>query len=160
MPWKAGSRPGSPANAGKETFVSERHYFITGATGFVGSHLVEACVARGYRVSTLVRPTSSTTLLERCGVTIHRGDLSDPEAVYRAAGDADVVVHAAAKVGDWGPVEDYRAVNVEGLRQLLEACKGRPLHRFIDFSSLGVYAARHHHGTDEIGRAPGRTPVT
>jgi len=78
-----------------------------------------------------------------------RGDITDPAVVREAVDGADVVVHCAAKVGDWGRVEDYRAVNVEGLRQLLEACKGRPLKRFVQMSSLGVYAARHHHGTDE-----------
>ena len=61
----------------------------------------------------------------------------------------DVVVHAAAKVGDWGPVEEYRAVNVEQLRVLLEACKGQALTRFIHVSSLGVYEGRHHYGSDE-----------
>src|SRR5207248_8222113 len=78
-----------------------------------------------------------------------RGDIADPAVVREAVAGADVVVHCAAKVGDWGRVDDYRAVNVEGLRQLLEACKGRPLRRFVQMSSLGVYAARHHHGTDE-----------
>ena len=66
----------------------------------------------------------------------------------------DAVVHCAAKVGDWGPVEEYRKVNVEGLRHLLDACRGRPLKRFVHLSSLGVYAARHHHGTDESEPLP------
>src|SRR5262249_3583099 len=59
------------------------------------------------------------------------------------------VLHCAGKVGDWGPVEEYRAVNVEALRGLLDACRAQPPRRFVHFSSLGVYAARHHHGTDE-----------
>jgi nucleoside-diphosphate-sugar epimerase len=53
-----------------------------------------------------------------------------------------------------GPVEDYRAVNVEALRTLLEAVKGQPLRRFVHLSSLGVYEARHHHGTDESEPLP------
>src|SRR5205085_2047520 len=48
----------------------------------------------------------------------------------------------------------YRAVNVEALRGLLEACRGKPLQRFVHLSSLGVYAARHHHGTDETEPLP------
>src|SRR5262249_44662080 len=64
------------------------------------------------------------------------------------------VVHAGAKVGDWGPVEDYRKVNVDGLRHLLEACRGKTLKRFVHLSSLGVYAARHHYGTDETEPLP------
>src|SRR5207302_2849511 len=76
------------------------------------------------------------------------------DAIGRAVEGADYVVHCAAKVGDWGPVADYRAVNVEGLRRLLDACKGRPLKRFVHLSSLGVYAARRHYGTDETEPLP------
>ena len=66
----------------------------------------------------------------------------------------DAVIHAAAKVGDWGPVDDYRRVNVEGLRTLLDAVKGTALERFVHVSSLGVYEARHHYGTDETEPLP------
>lgn len=131
-------------------------YFITGATGFVGGHLAEACVARGHTVRTIARPTSDTALLDRLGATVHRGDFSDRDLVQRVLEDTDVVVHCAAKVGDWGPVEDYRAVNVQALRGLLEACTGKPLQRFVHLSTLGVYAARHHYGTDETEPLPAR----
>lgn len=127
---------------------------ITGATGFLGSHLAEACAARGMGVRALVRPGSDTSLLEKNQATLIRGDLTDPGAVRTFLEGADVVLHCAAKVGDWGPVEDYRAVNVDALRDLLEACRGRNLRRFVHFSSLGVYAARHHYGTDENAALP------
>ena len=129
--------------------MATRRYLITGATGFVGSHLAEACVRRGHTVVTLARPTSTTDLLDRLGVEIVRGDLADESAVRRAVEGADVVVHCAAKVGDWGPVEEYRQVNVEGLRRLLAAVRDRPLERFVHLSTLGVYEARDHDGTDE-----------
>jgi nucleoside-diphosphate-sugar epimerase len=129
---------------------------ITGATGFVGSHLVEACASRGWTVRALVRAGSDVALLERIGATVVRGDMTDGEALRNALEGVDVVFHCAAKVGDWGPVEDFRAINVEGLRKLLDACRGRPLRRFVHFSTLGVYAARHHHGTDETEPLPQR----
>jgi nucleoside-diphosphate-sugar epimerase len=131
-------------------------YLITGATGFVGGHLAEACAARGIAVRTIARPTSDTALLEKLNASILRGELGDSHLLGRALEGADVVVHCAAKVGDWGPVEDYRAVNVEALRSLLEACKGHPLKRFVHLSSLGVYAARHHFGTDESEPLPAK----
>jgi nucleoside-diphosphate-sugar epimerase len=131
-------------------------YLITGATGFVGSHVAEACVARHYTVSTIARPASDSALLERLGVTVYRGDLTDPEVVRKAVQDAEVIVHCAAKVGDWGPVEAYRKVNVDALRFLLDASKGQGLERFIHISSLGVYPLRHHHGTDESFPLPVR----
>jgi nucleoside-diphosphate-sugar epimerase len=127
---------------------------VTGATGFVGGHMAEACVARGMNVRALVRTGSDTRLLEKFGVTLHRGDLTDTAAVRQAIDDVDAIVHCAARVGDWGPLEEYRAVNVEALRRLLDACTGRPLQRFVHLSSLGVYPARHHHGTDESEPLP------
>ncbi len=131
-------------------------YLVTGATGFLGGHVAEAFVKRGWPVATLARASSDTKLLEGLGVTVHRGDLTDAKAIARVMADVDVVVHCAAKVGDWGPVAEYRAVNVEGLRALLDAAKSQALSRFVHVSTLGVYAARHHHGTDETEPLPAK----
>jgi nucleoside-diphosphate-sugar epimerase len=127
---------------------------VTGATGFVGGYVAEACRDRGMAVRTLARPTSDTKLLDELGVEVVPGDLTDPIALKRALDGVDLVIHCAAKVGDWGPVEDYRDVNVHALAALLEACRGRPLKRFVHMSTLGVYAARHHYGTDESEPLP------
>jgi nucleoside-diphosphate-sugar epimerase len=127
---------------------------LTGATGFVGSHVAEALARRGDTVRALARDASATALLEPLGVAVVRGDLTDAGALGRAADGCDVVVHCAAKVGDWGPVDEYRRVNVEGLRNVLDAVLGHRLHRFVCVSTLGVYAARHHHATDETEPLP------
>jgi nucleoside-diphosphate-sugar epimerase len=129
-------------------------YLITGATGFVGSHVADSVVANGNRVRAIARPDSDTRHLREIGVEVVPGDLTDPAALRRAADGVDYVIHCAAKVGDWGPVEEYRQVNVEGLRNLLEAVRGQPLKRFVQVSSLGVYEARHHSGTDETEPLP------
>jgi nucleoside-diphosphate-sugar epimerase len=129
---------------------------ITGATGFVGSHLAQRCRERGLRVRAVVRPSSDLRLLRPLAVEIFQADLADRARMARAVEGVDTVVHCAAKVGEWGPVEEFRAVNVDGLRGLLEACRDRPLRRFVHLSSLGVYAARHHHGTDESEPLPDR----
>jgi nucleoside-diphosphate-sugar epimerase len=129
---------------------------ITGATGFLGSHLAEAAVQRGWTVRALSRSSSDTTLLAALPVTIVRGDLGEDAVVGEALQGIDVVFHCAAKVGDWGPVEDYRTVNVEATRGLLQACRSQALKRFVYFSSLGVYAARHHYGTDETEPLPAK----
>ena len=128
-------------------------YLITGATGFVGSHVADVAVKHG-TVRALARPGSDTKHLEAIGATIIPGDLTQPDALRRAADGVDYVIHCAAKVGDWGPVDDYRQVNVEGLRSLLEAVRGKPLRRFVHLSSLGVYEARHNYGTDESEPLP------
>jgi nucleoside-diphosphate-sugar epimerase len=123
--------------------------FLTGGTGFVGSHVAETLKAAGWTVRALARPGSDTAFLQSLGVEIIPGDFTSAEQLRAAIGPAEYIVHSAAKVGDWGPVEDYRAVNVEGLRKLLDGCIGLPLKRFVHVSSLGVYEARHHYGTDE-----------
>jgi nucleoside-diphosphate-sugar epimerase len=133
-----------------------QRYLITGATGFVGGHVAQACVKRGLEVATIARASSDGALLDSLGAIVYRGDLAEPSLIDKALGGVDVVIHCAAKVGDWGPVEAYRAVNVDALRILLNACRGRPLLRFVHLSSLGVYAARHHHGTDESEPPPAR----
>src|SRR5579871_6406431 len=127
---------------------------ITGATGFVGGHLVEACTGRGWNVRALARPNSDIGLLEQHHVTLIRGDMTEQAALREALQGVEVVFHCAAKVGDWGPVEEYRTVNVEALRGLLDACREGSLKRFVHFSTLGVYAARHHYGTDESEPLP------
>jgi nucleoside-diphosphate-sugar epimerase len=122
---------------------------VTGATGFVGSHVAERFLAEGYRVRTIVRPSSDTGLVDRWGVEKVEGDVTDPGTLRRAVDGVTRVVHCAAMVGDWGPVEQYRRVNVLGLRELLEAAATQALDRFVHLSSLGVYEARDHHRTDE-----------
>jgi nucleoside-diphosphate-sugar epimerase len=123
---------------------------ITGATGLVGSHVAEAAQARGIRTRALVRAESDTQLLESLGVERCVGDMTDGEAVRAAVADATLIVHCAAKVGDWGPTEAYRSVNVRGVEHMLAAVReSGQLRRYIHISSLGVYPARDHYGTDE-----------
>ncbi len=129
-------------------------YLITGGTGFVGSHVAEQAARRGHRVRCLARASADTTFLKSVGAEVVPGDLSDPAGLNDALAGVDVVVHSAAKVGDWGHVDEYRKVNVEGLRHLLDAVAGKPLTRFVHLSSLGVYDARHHYGTDETEPLP------
>lgn len=123
---------------------------VTGATGMVGRRVARRGVEAGYTVQAMVRPNSDRHTLEDLPVTYVEADLADPETLPDALAGADIVVHAAAHVGDWGPVEHYRAVNVVALEHMLLAVErhGR-LKRWIQISSLGVYPARHHYGTDE-----------
>jgi len=92
---------------------------ITGATGFVGSHLVERLASSGWRLRALVRSSSDTTLLERCGVERVVGDLADPAAVARGAEGVDVVFHLAAVTA--APSEaGYLRANAEGTTTVVE----------------------------------------
>lgn len=131
-----------------------RLYLITGATGMVGRFLVEELRQEGAAVRALVRQPSQAPWLTQLGVEVIQGDLENPTALAQAAKGVTQVIHTAAKVGDWGPIEDYRKTNVEGLRRLLEAVAGPQLKRVIHLSSLGVYEARDHQQTDETTEPP------
>ena len=123
---------------------------ITGATGLVGQNFAPRAVAAGYNVLAMVRRNSDRGALDGVPVRFVEGDLADPETLPAAVAEADIIVHAAAQLGDWGPPEKYRAINVVALEHLLCAAQrtGR-LRRWIQISSQGVYPVRHHHGTDE-----------
>jgi len=134
--------------------MNNRTCLITGAGGLVGSSLAEACVKRGYKVKALIRTGSDGSFLEKLGVEVVRGDLQDKTLPIEATQGVDTVFHCAAKVGDWGSVDSYRQVNLEGLRKLLDSLNPAQLYKFVHFSSLGVYEARHHHQTDESTPPP------
>ena len=135
--------------------MAAERWLITGATGLVGGNLAQACVDKGIEVLAQARASSDTRHLESIGVRIVRGDLAEPETLVPAVEEANVIVHCAAKVGDWGPVDDYRKVNVDGLRHLFQAAVGK-VRRFMHLSTLGVYQAVDHFGTDETTPIPDR----
>jgi nucleoside-diphosphate-sugar epimerase len=123
---------------------------VTGATGLVGSHVVERALRDGWRVRALVRSEHGAEWLRALGVELSLGDFGDPASVGSVVVGATAIVHCAAKVGDWGRIDDYRAINVTGLEALLNAAeRGGALRRFVHVSSLGVYPAVDHYGTDE-----------
>jgi nucleoside-diphosphate-sugar epimerase len=95
-------------------------------------------------------------LLDRLGVECIEGALTDPAVLTKAVQGVDAVIHSAAKVGDWGKVEDYRPVNVEATETLFRAAHAAGVKRFVLVSSLGVYEARDHHGSDETAPTPER----
>ena len=123
---------------------------VTGATGLLGSYITDRLLEAGRKVRVFVRGGSDTHFLDSLPAEKFVGDLTDAESCKAACAGVQAVYHAAAKVGDWGPVDEYRAVNVRGLEHLLNAAEASgSLRRFIHISSLGVYEGRDHHGTDE-----------
>lgn len=112
---------------------------VTGATGFLGSHIAERLAQRGEHVRALVRPTSKTAFLESLGVELVQGDVTDVESLAPALSGVDVVYHAAAMVSDWGPWDEFRSVTIKGTRNMLEAATAARVGRFLYVSTDGVY---------------------
>jgi len=121
------------------TADASRRVLVTGATGLLGSHLVERLVARGDQVRALVRPSSVTGFLDERGVDVLRGDLTDPSACDRALDGVDVVYHCAAKVGDWGSWREFQVGCIDATRTLAEAAVRERVDRFVHVSSTSAY---------------------
>jgi len=113
---------------------------VTGASGFIGSHIVERLVAAGDSVRAFVRPTSDVSYLQELGVELARGDITDPASLPLAMDGIEAVYHAAAAVTDWGPWRLFRSVTIEGTANVLEAAAGANVSRFLHISTDGVYA--------------------
>jgi dihydroflavonol-4-reductase len=117
--------------------------FLTGATGLIGGNIAQQLTARGDEVRALVRPGSATGPLEEIGVTIVRGDVSDADAVLRAAQESEYAIHSAAVLG--GPSQspdEHESVNVVGTRNVLDAAKKLGMFRVVSLSTTTFFDAR------------------
>jgi dihydroflavonol-4-reductase len=117
---------------------------VTGATGFTGGHLAQYLAGRGDDVRALVRPASRERFdrspLPAKGVVRADGDLMDAAAVRRAADGVDVVYHIAATYREAGqPDSAYRAINVEGTKNVLDAARAAGATRVVHCSTGGVH---------------------
>jgi nucleoside-diphosphate-sugar epimerase len=117
---------------------------VTGATGFAGGHLAATLARRGDEVRALVRPRSRVRFdrspLPGLGVSAFEGDLSDPASLRRATEGVSVVYHIAATYREAGqPDSAYRAVNVEGTRNVLGAARDAGVQRVVHCSTGGVH---------------------
>lgn len=119
--------------------VSTRLNVVTGATGLLGSHLAEQLRQRGERVRALVRPSSDTSFLKSIGVELVEGDLADMASLRRAFSGADIVYHAAAKVGDWGRWGEFQTHIIDATANVVAACRQEPVGRLLHVSSIIVY---------------------
>jgi nucleoside-diphosphate-sugar epimerase len=111
---------------------------ITGATGFIGRHLVRALTARGHPVSALVRDPARIDELP--GARCRKGDLTEPGCLVEATKGAAVVYHLAAVVPGKGSRSRQWQVNCEGTRLLVRACIANGVGRLVFVSSVSVYA--------------------
>jgi uncharacterized protein YbjT (DUF2867 family) len=113
---------------------------LTGGTGYVGGHVVEALVRREHDVRLLVRdPSQHGWLKDRPALQVVRGSLEDLAALQQLVAGVDAVVHLVGIIVETGR-KTFQRVHVEGTRQLLTAARGAGAPRFIHMSALG---ARH-----------------
>src|SRR5215211_6659999 len=127
---------------------------VTGATGFVGSHVAQALVESGYEVRCGARPTSNARWIS--GLDMERVPLDvrgNPDDFCRAVQNVDVVVHAAGITRARQP-EDYYSVNAGGTRRLAAAALRSGVRRFVLISSLAARGPDgHDHPESDYGRS-------
>ena len=106
--------------------------FITGATGFVGSHVARALAAEGAELRLLARPTSRMDNIAGLRADVVKGDLREPESLKKAMAGCEFVFHVAADYRLWvrDPEQMYRA-NVEGTRSIIRAAQESGVRRVI-----------------------------
>ncbi|MFD9219988.1 NAD-dependent epimerase/dehydratase family protein [Streptomyces sp. NPDC060064] len=109
---------------------------VTGASGFLGSHIVDACVRAGDQVRVLVREESDLSYLRTvAGIEFAYGDLRDAASVRRAMVGIDAVHHSAARVTDRGTRGQFWDENVSGTERLMSAAQEAGARRFVFISS-------------------------
>jgi dihydroflavonol-4-reductase len=113
--------------------------FVTGATGFVGSHVARALAAQGAELRLLIRSTSRTDNIAELAAELAVGDLRKPESLKTAMNGCEFVFHVAADYRLWvrNPEEMYQA-NVEGTRAIIQAAQESGVRRVIYCSSVAT----------------------
>src|SRR5438309_9936555 len=113
--------------------------FVTGATGFLGSHVAKVLADQGAELRLLVRSSSNLKNLHGLKAETVVGDLRDPASLEKGIAGCDAVFHVAADYRLWvrDPDEMYRS-NVEGTRAILEAARKRGVRRMVYTSSVAT----------------------
>jgi len=125
--------------------------FVTGATGFLGSHVARALAEQGADLRLLVRPTSNLKNLEGMKAETVTGDLRNPASLEKAMAGCEAVFHVAADYRLWlrDPAEMYRS-NVEGTRAILDAARKNGVRSMVYTSSVATIGFRGNgHPADE-----------
>ena len=112
---------------------------ITGATGLLGGHLIKELQQRGEDIRALVLPIENADKLEKQGVEVVRGDITDASTLEPAVKDVELVFHLAGMMGVWRPLADYRLVNVTGSENLYKTAQKAGVRRYVHTSSHTVY---------------------
>jgi NAD dependent epimerase/dehydratase len=156
---------------GRAMDLAGKNVVVTGADGFIGSHLTEALVASGCRVKAFVYYNSfgSWGWLDTLGpeslgeVEIFSGDVRDPNGVREALRTADVVFHLAALIGipfSYHSPDSYVDTNVKGTLNVLQAARDLELERVVVTSTSEVYGTARYVPIDEAHPLQGQSPYS
>ena len=112
---------------------------ITGANGFIGSHVVREFCNNGIKVKCLVRKNSNLENLKGLDVELIYGDIESKESLVEAFKNVDFVIHIAAYARDWGSYKTFYDTNVTGTLNVLNACVQNGIKNIVYTGSISVY---------------------
>ncbi|MGC9523449.1 MAG: NAD-dependent epimerase/dehydratase family protein [Anaerolineae bacterium] len=114
--------------------------FITGGTGFIGTHLVRLMAQTDHELTCLVRATSDVSTLRDLGIPMALGDVTDRASLERTMPGHDALIHLANVYDFWVPDKSiYRNVNVEGTRNVMEVALAEDVAKVIHVSTCVIY---------------------
>jgi NAD dependent epimerase/dehydratase len=145
--------------------------FVTGAEGFIGSHLCEALVHKGYKVKALVQYNSFNNWgwLEdlsddiQSSIRIVSGDIRDPHGINQAIRGSDAIIHLAALIAipySYSSPASYVETNVNGTLNILQAARQNDVSRVIHTSTSEVYGTARYVPIDENHPLQGQSPYS
>lgn len=151
--------------------LSGKKVLVTGASGFIGSHLVEALVAAGATTTALVRYNSNSLIGNlafldrqiRADVAIAAGNIEDADFVYRIAKGHDIVLHLAALIAipySYEAPRSYVRANIEGTLNVLEAARRHDIARVVHTSTSEVYGTALRAPIDETHPLQAQSPYS
>jgi dihydroflavonol-4-reductase len=136
---------------------------VTGATGLAGANICKLLMARGDHVRALAREGADSGPLSTLGVEVVTGDVTDPDAVRRAATGSDAAIHCAALLGGASQnLADFEAVNIGGTKNVLDAAEAVGLRRVVAVSTGTFFDTSGGHDREDapVSNEPSSDPYT
>src|SRR5437879_1166549 len=127
----------------KTTFMASEKVLVTGGAGFIGSHLCEALLSKGYAVRVIDDLSVGRKENVPAGCEFLQGSILDESLLKKAVRGMDHICHEAARVTIRGSVDRFvedAETNLMGTLKLIQAAAGQGIHRFIYASSMAVYS--------------------
>jgi dihydroflavonol-4-reductase len=123
---------------------SNKTAFVTGGTGFLGRHIIDALLDDGWAVTALYRPDTSTNHLADRGIALIPGDVTDIAAITAAMpSNVSAVFHVAGNTSQWSRNKALQdSVNIGGTQHMLEVAREKQARRFVHTSSISAYGCQ------------------